>query len=85
MAVAGFQDPGLTAAERSARVAAAKMQAAYNLMLVINSHFGFMNSNRPAACFADAYAADIKVGNAIWAAAKYMLDNQGSGDLAGTQ
>ena len=82
MAVAGFQDPGLTAAERSARVAAAKMQAAYNLMLVINSHFGFMNSNRPAACFADAYAADIKVGNAIWAAAKYMLDNQGSGDLA---
>ena len=85
IAIAGFQAPGMTPAEMAARVEQAKMKAAYDLMLVINSHFGFMNSNRPAACFADAYAADIKLGNAIWAAAKYMLDHQGSGDLSGTE
>lgn len=51
-------------------------------MLAISAHFTFMNNNQPAACFVDAYQADIKVGNTLWAAAKAMFDSGGQGDLS---
>lgn len=82
IAIAGFTSPGATPEERAARIAGAKMMAAYNLMLAIQAHFNFMNFNPPAACFIDAYHADVDAGSALVASAQAMMDSQGVGDLS---
>ena len=75
MQVAGFQPPGLTPEEAAGRMEYARILAAVDIADAIGDHYRFMNANKPARCFQDAYLADIKVGDEFLAAARRIYDD----------